>query len=263
MKILINTLDIVCRRDTVMVPFSDFTYFYGEIGSGKSTIARLVDFCFGGTLVETPALQSEFVEATLRLQIGDQEVALTREKGSNQVQADWGQGDDAQVAVVPARVANGVCIPDTQVEVLSDFLFHVAGHRPPRVRKSKQRENSDLVRLSFRDFLWYCYLDQDEIDSSFFYLDRDADYNKRAKSRDVLRTLVGMYQVRVAELEDELEAVRRDRQRAEDAARALKGALSEVGMATEEEIISRLEEAQRGRRGTSRRGFGYPGRFGY
>jgi hypothetical protein len=34
---------------------------------------------------------------------------------------------------------------------------------------------SQLVRLSIHDMFWYCYLDQDSMDSSFFRLE-DSNY---------------------------------------------------------------------------------------
>ena len=69
--------------------------------------------------------------------------------------------------------------PNTGVEVLSDLIYVLGGKTPPKVRKSKIDEDSDLARLSLRDLLWFCYLDQDHMDSSFFHLEREADFNKR------------------------------------------------------------------------------------
>jgi len=36
------------RQQTVNIPFADFNYFYGQMALEKSSIARLIDFCFGG-----------------------------------------------------------------------------------------------------------------------------------------------------------------------------------------------------------------------
>ena len=75
------------------------------------------------------------------------------------------------------------------------------------MRKGRLNEDSDLVRLSFRDLFWYCYLDQDSMDSSFFNLDDKANPHVRLKSRDVLRFIVGFHQEQVSDLEAELEDV--------------------------------------------------------
>jgi hypothetical protein len=240
MNIRLIELELTCRKSVEVIPFTDFNYFYGEIGAGKSTIARLIDYCFGGDIVMTPALQSEFVEASLRLTINGTPCLLSRERDSNQVTATWGPDDAQEQLMLPARRANGVVIPDTEVENLSDFIFHLAGLRPPKVRRSRQKEDSELSRLSFRDLYDYCYLDQNDIDSSFFHLDREADFARRLKSQSVLRYVLGYNQERVAELQAELEEFRERRLQAESASELLIKTLAEAGIGSEVEIQARL-----------------------
>lgn len=245
MKIHIIRLDLVWKKDTDSIEFPQFSYFYGEVGSGKSTVARLIDYCLGGKLVETPALQNEFVSCTLNLAVNGTPVALSRDRNSNQIEATWGEAGEEEHVVVPARDARGVVIPGTKVEVVSDLFYHVAGFDPPKVRKSQAKESSGLERLSLRDLLWYCYLDQDTIDSTFYNLDRNADTFKRLKSRNVLRYILGVHQERVAELESELEEARRERLRREEAAKVLAETLQEVGLSSGEEIEAAIQELKR------------------
>ena len=142
-------------------------------------------------------------------------------------------------ASIPARVANGIVLPGTDVETLSDLIFYLSGITPPRVRKSKKREDSESARLSIRDLLWYCYLDQDEIDSSFFYLQRGGDTFKQLKSRDVLRYIIGFHDERIAELEAELDRLRGERIGITITIDSLRRALKQVGIETELEIQAR------------------------
>ena len=58
MKIRLAELHVSFKKSKESIKFADFSYFYGQMGAGKSTIARLVDFCLGGDLGEnemTPA----------------------------------------------------------------------------------------------------------------------------------------------------------------------------------------------------------------
>lgn len=211
------------------------------MGAGKSTIARLIDYCFGGGLDMTPALQSEFVSAMLVFNINDVPVRLERAVNSNQLLASWDVGERAQQLIVPARVPGREVLPGSGVEVLSDLLFYLADVQPPKVRRSRLTDDSDLQRLSFRDLFWYCYLDQDTIDSDFFHLDNGADFFKRNKSRTVLGYLLGYNQQRVAELESELDDVRSERIATMGAAESLETSLDQAGVESESDIASRLQ----------------------
>lgn len=236
MRMRLSELQLTCKRSVEPIVFDNVSYFYGELGAGKSTIARLIDYCLGAKqLVMTAALQNEFVAVALTLTINDTELKIERERDSQQVLASW---MDNQL-ILPVRQAAGVVLPDTQVEVLSDLVFHLIGLDPPRVRKSQLKDESDLERLSLRDLLWYCYLDQDSMDSSFFHLDRDADTFKRLKSRNVLRSILGVHQEHVAELEQQLEMIRRQRQGYAQSATVLEQTLQEAQFSTLEEIVAR------------------------
>ena len=239
MKLMLRALRLSLLRGEETIPLSGFSYFYGQMGAGKTSIARLIDYCLGGDLHLSPALQSEFTAATLEVEVDGTLCTLERQRDSHRVRASW-QEDGMVDVVLPARKAEGVVLRGTEVEVVSDLIFHLAGMRPPRVRRSKEREDSELSRLSLRDLLWYCYLDQDEIDSSFFHLDAGADPFKRNKSRDVMRFVLGFHQERVAELESSLEETRLQRAAAISGASALAAVLDEVGVRSEEEIEGRI-----------------------
>ena len=241
MKLHLKKLELAFKKAKEVIVFKDFNYFHGQMGAGKSTIARLIDFNLGGDLGEhemTPALQCEFVSACLTLQIEKSSLVLRRDCGSNQLRANWEVDDEQYEVIIPARVADGEVISGTGIEILSDLIFHLAGKTPPKVRRSKQKKESDLIRLSIRNLLWYCYLDQDSMDSSFFHLERGSDNWKRLQSRDVLRFLVGFYQERVSELEVKLEIKRAERLKCEAGADAIREALNSAEIATHVELAA-------------------------
>ena len=247
MKIVLSQLVLSFSKSREVIEFKDFSYFHGQMGAGKSSIARLIDFCLGGTLGEkqmTPALQTEFISASLSMTISDTELCFQREANSNQIRASWFDDDTAQEVLLPANKPNGEVIPQTSVEIVSDFIFYISGTIPPKVRRSKVDENSDLIRLSFHELMWYCYLDQDTIDSSFFNLDEDANPYKKYNSRDALRFIIGFHQEKVSELEMKLELVRTERLRCESGVKALQDALSTTDIASEVELSSLRAELE-------------------
>lgn len=241
MNLRLNQLILTFKRGIEEIEFTDFNYFYGRMGAGKSSIARLIDFCLGGKLEPTPALQSEFVSATLMLEINQTSLQIVRDIGSSQVRV-LVNSEEPYEAIIPVRTANGEILPNTKIEVLSDLLFYLAGVTPPKVRRSKSREESDLVRLSFRDLFWYCYLDQDDLDSNFFNLGVEAHTQKRNKSRDVFRFIIGFHQEKVTELEIHLEQLRLERSAATESARILREALQTANIENEEEIQKRIDK---------------------
>jgi hypothetical protein len=242
LKFRISRLLVTLQRGEVQLLLSDMSYFWGQMGAGKSSIAKLIDYCLGGTFDLTPALQSEFVTAQIDVELEKASISIERPRQSNSVVATWQQDGETITASVPARKPNGEVLVGTGVETLSDLLFHLEGLAPPKVRKSKASDESELARLSMRDLLWYCYLTQDEIDSSFFHLDANENYALRNKSRDVLRYVVGFHSEKVAAIEALLDETQGQRRAAAVSLDALTKALQEIGLESEDDIVRQLDE---------------------
>ncbi|MBN2267129.1 MAG: hypothetical protein JW725_02190 [Candidatus Babeliaceae bacterium] len=244
MKLYLSSLELQSKQENDVIPFHDITYFYGKMGAGKTSIARLIDYCLGGTLDFSPALQSEFVAAKLNLSVNGNPLSLERVRDSEKVVASWTKGEEKIEIVIPARRAEGEVIPGSGIEILSDLLFYLADIQPPKVRRSKQKEEYELERLSIRNLLWYCYLDQDSMDSSFFYLDPEAAFYNRNASKDVLRYVIGFHQEQVAELETELQRVHEERMAVQAGAESLKKALESEGIADKKDIEATIIDLQ-------------------
>ena len=249
MRVNLKFLELHFRKSVERIEFDHVNFFWGKIGAGKSSIARLIDYCLGADINLTPALQLEFVQAVLSLEVEGRRLTIYRERGSSNVVATWKEGEESLEVLVPARKAEGIAVPGTTIEVLSDLVFHLADLPAPMVRKGRRTAEPSMVRLSLRDLLRFCYIDQDEIDSDFFRLDLEGDWVRRAKSVDAMRFILGYHQDQVAALEGDLQAIHEQKIGARAAAEALKKVLEESGFSNPAEIDARIEmlSAQRDR----------------
>lgn len=223
-----------------VIPFHRLNYIYGKMGAGKSSIARLVDYCLGAHITLTPALQEEFINAKLSISLEKAELTIERERQSDNVRVEWTTTDNKYYkSVISAREAKGEIIKGTGVETLSDLIFYLSGTRITKVQVGKTTGNTDTGRISLRDMLWYCYLEQDTIDNSFFNLD-NAAYWKKNKSIDVLKLIIGFHHAEVASLEEELKEIHINRLANEASYKSLVEALSETGIGSPIEIYNTI-----------------------
>jgi hypothetical protein len=221
---------------------SHVSFFHGKLSSGKSSIAKLIDACLGGRIPENPAIKQEFVSAQLSAHIGVFEVLFERNAGSNQVQVTW-LNEEGQGATVLAPIENAdYPIWEKDIFGLSDLIFYLAGIGPMRVRRNKTDPDAPLIPLSFRDVMWYCYLDQDELDSTFFHLERDDPRNP--KSRDVMRFVLGYYTERLNELEQQLVREIEEYRSKTESAEQLRKFFADLGYESELSINAEIEQLE-------------------
>lgn len=228
MKIKFDELVLHCRKSIEVVNLShQISYFHGQISAGKSSIVRLIDFCLGGDLERTKAISQELISVQLRSKLGDNDVLFERDvKDTTYIQVSWKDPLNISTTVQAPLQAGKNPIWELDVYNLSDLIFYLSGYKPIKVRKSKLNQESDLVRLSFRDLMWYCYLEQDNLDSSFYNL---MDPMRRLKSRDAMRYISGYYTEKMNDLEIQFDELRNNRAAKIEAAQQIRTFLAEFG----------------------------------
>lgn len=247
MNIKFSTLTLQCRQGIEVIRFSpQISFFHGQISAGKSSIARLIDFCLGGNLEWTPALSQELVSVKLSVRIRESDVEFTRDaEESHQVNVSWqnmDKGSSRRSVLAPIETSSdSPPVWSDNIFNLSDLIFYFLGITPIKVRRSKTDPNSSLVRLSFRDIIWYCYLEQDHLDSEFFWLKNSF---RKFKSRDVMGFLVGFYSERLSELEILLDDIKLQRTDKLETAKKIRTFLQEFGYASELEISNQIGSTQ-------------------
>ena len=245
MRIKLKKLKISTKKEPVEIEFKKFNYFWGPIGTGKSTIARLIMYCFGKNMKETPALHKEFIGAQLFLEIEENDVSIERKKEENMLTVTFSKKDSEEVfhVRIPAKLSSGPSqITGKEVINMSDLIFYLSDLVPPRVLQSKIKTDTKLIRLGFKDLMWYSYLEQDSMDSSFFYLGEGEDRDRQRKSRDVMNYVLGYYQEKVTMLEKKLIETREDQKTSLDSAQKLQAILNENYIDNTEKT---LEEKQK------------------
>ena len=130
MKIHLHSLKLTCRKSEELISFAkNVSFFHGTLSSGKSSIARLVDFCLGGELEQTTALRREFISAQLSLQLGENDVLLERTRDENQVQVTWTENNGNSSTVLIRAKGDGAPVIGHEIINLSDLLLHLMGIR--------------------------------------------------------------------------------------------------------------------------------------
>jgi len=242
MNIRLRNLVVRTRRSTEQIDFSEVvTFLHGPVSTGKSTVARLVDYCLGGDLERTPAIQQEFVAAELSLDLGNYECTIERAADDTQsVRVTWsGPSNDIGSVNAPLSPQTDPLL-DAEVYNLSDLIFYLTGVTPIKVRRSRDPD-SPLIRLSIRDVWWYCYLDQMNLDSSFFRLE---DTSRGRKSQDAMRFFTGLHSDRLSQLEAELMRTIDDQRSKREAVQQIRSFMSRFELGSELDIASQILAAE-------------------
>jgi uncharacterized Zn finger protein (UPF0148 family) len=239
MKIKLISLQIQTRQTLEVVHFTEaVTFIYGPIGTGKSTVARLIDFCFGGDLEQTPAIQQEFVSVILGAWLGDNECSFERgSEDSQAVRVTWSRGDESLGSANAPLSAGEVPLVGDRVFNLSDLLFYLCDVEPIKVLQRSRDPDSPMIRLSFRDIWRYCYLDQAHLDSSFYRLE---DPFRGRKSQDAMRFFTGLHSERLSQLQSSLYRVISKQQGGREAVAQIRRFMSRFNFGSEVDINSQL-----------------------
>jgi hypothetical protein len=139
---------------------------------------------------------------------------------------------------VPLNTSTTPIYGDT-IYNISDLIFYLAGIKVLKIPVSRNKEDSGLVRLSLRNFMWYCYLDQSKLDNSFF---RQEDSTKSRNSKEVLKYILQYSTQKIVELEEKLQESRVERFNDTAKAKGLREFLKQFGFSTENEIETKVHD---------------------
>lgn len=243
MKLFIENLILTCKQSEEVVAFSpQLSFYHGKMSSGKSSIPELINYCLGGRLIHTTALKSELISVRLNLNANGRQIAVERVPGiKGAVGVSWLDKESKGRETMPLSAAENPIFGE-DVFNYSDFILKSIGLPILEVRKRTDDEESELVRLSFRDLYEFIYLEQSDLDSSFFLLEQPI---RAEKSKDALKFFLGYWSADLNALQKKLQNFRQDQRSKREAAKQITEFLARFGFESETEIERQIDAASK------------------
>lgn len=170
----------------------------GPIASGKTTLLELCRGLLGSSLRR---FQPEVTETTTaiagEIMIGDHEYSVVRPLTTS---------EDAHVDLSGADVAERLPVhrPVNNSNTYGKWLLERLDLPRIEVPRAPTQPDSESTPVTIRDYMNYCVLTQDEIDSSVL---GNTDPFKNIKRKYVFEILYGLYGIETAKLQDDLREI--------------------------------------------------------
>lgn len=205
----------------------------GPIGSGKTSLWRLMRFALG----------------TRRPSVVPPEVASFVKSVSGQIELDAGRAHilrpfvttdtalvnvdlDGRSDVLPARESTSL-----SDETFDGWMLKQLGLPSVQVRQRRSDPESPLIPLSLADFLEWCFLEQDVLETGLF---NAADFYTESKRRYVFEYVYGLADLELASAEAELSEVLTQLGTLQHRHGIIKDFLDRAGVAAREDVSRRI-----------------------
>lgn len=217
-SILINQLIVVGRRKNYTVNFNPgVNIVYGDSNTGKSTIVNLIDYLLGAKSFDSyPEIEAAARYAALDLTLNEDRYTIKRDIFDPNSLIEVYECPFDKVNEYPSKKY----LPNFNKEsnsfdsgYFSDFLLDALNLNNIKLKESPSKDDSKLVRLSFRDLFKYCYVDQDDLgDKRFFNSDNWA---VKSKNKEVFKYIFNALDGHISELQNQISEKLRKRKKLE------------------------------------------------
>jgi hypothetical protein len=203
-RIRLRKLVLVGARKQYSVEFkSGLNIIYGDSDTGKSSILNLIDYSLGAKSVY---LYSEIEEtgrySLLEVSLNGKVYTVKRDIfDSNKDIEVFSTSIENIGDVFPQKYYSNFS-KSGELEYFSDFILTNLGVAPIKIKESPSKEESRMIRLSFRDVFKYCYLTQDEVGSKQI-LDSN-DWVLKSKNQEVFKYIFNLLDSNISQLQAEI-----------------------------------------------------------
>lgn len=166
--ILLRKLVLVGWRKNYITNFyPGVNVIYGDSTTGKSSIVECINYILGSSEFNYDAeIETSVRYAALELELNGKIFLIKRDIfDAGKIVEVFQSTFDAHATVFPKKYAPKYGPNPGPDGFLSDFLLASLGLPIVKVRSAPTKDDSDMVRLSFRDLFKFCYLNQDDVGS--------------------------------------------------------------------------------------------------
>lgn len=217
-SILINHLIVVGRKKNYKVDFEPgVNIIYGDSATGKSSILNLIDYLLGAKHFSLyPEIEAVARYAVLDVTLNEDRYTIKRDifdpsKPIEVFPCEYSKVEKYRPKKFLPNFQPNSRYPD--LGFYSEFLFDALNFSNVKIKESPTKDDSKLVRLSFRDLFKYCYVDQDELGSKKFL--RPDSYPLQVRFREVFKYIFNTLDSNVANLDSQISSKSKERKKLE------------------------------------------------
>ncbi len=206
-SILVNQLVVVGRRKNYEVNFNPgVNIIYGDSATGKSSIVNLIDYLLGAKSFDLyPEIDAAARYAALDVTLNEDRYTIKRDIFDPNGLIEVYTCPFDKVEQYPCKKYQ----PNFQKSsgsgdagYFSDFLLDALNLQNIRLKESPSKDDSKLVRLSFRDLFKYCYVDQDNLGDKRFF--NPENWTVATKNKEVFKYIFNALDSHISELQDQI-----------------------------------------------------------
>ncbi|MGM3173255.1 AAA family ATPase [Dickeya lacustris] len=201
----IDRLILVGSRKNYSVSFEDgLNVIHGDSDTGKSSILEFVNYLLGSSNIElADEMLTSLEYAALELTINDEACTIVRNIFNPNELIDTYNCHFHDISNhVPKKFApkfNSKPGPDG---FFSDYLMDLLNFPKLKLKVSPTQDSSKFRRLSFRDLMRFCYVDQDDMGSkSLLHL---TEWTRYAHVKEVFKYIFNVFDADISDLESQI-----------------------------------------------------------
>ncbi|WP_417466158.1 hypothetical protein [Kordiimonas sp.] len=236
-------LVLVGYRKNYIVPFTPgVNIIYGDADTGKSSILRIIHYMLGGKELQLDhEITSSVQYAAMEAHINGKPYCIRRDLFNSKRDVEVFEcAYDEIDEHFPKKFAPSLVQGDDQKTSLSEFLLDELNFPSVELKQSPSKDDSARARLSIRDLLKYCYLNQDAVGSRRL-LDI-GNYAVRVKNQEVFKYIFNLLDSQISDLQAKISEKAQEKKNLEQRLGIIGEFLSEVEYETASDIENALKQ---------------------